>query len=124
MRRNPDDRTGEPPEGASTRATVAVADTGRGLVRVTGELDLATEKELTAELVQAVRDHGPDIVIDVSEVSFCDARGLAVLGRAAVAAEQAEGVATLRGAKPHLIRLLRITALDRRFPELLRGCEW
>jgi anti-sigma B factor antagonist len=55
-------------------------------------------------------------VLDLSELSFCDAGGLSAFVRLANRAEAMGGVVTLTGIRPLLARQLRITGLDRRFP--------
>jgi anti-sigma B factor antagonist len=57
---------------------------GRNLLRVTGELDLATVGHLCSRVAR-LREHGRghDVVLDLSGLEFCDSTGLrALLGEA------------------------------------------
>ncbi|WP_067793572.1 STAS domain-containing protein [Actinomadura formosensis] len=91
-------------EGGPTRAVV------------TGELDIATAAEFGVELARLIDERTPDVVLDVSALTFCDARGLAAIIAADELARSRGGAVTLTGARPQLARILRITGLDRRFP--------
>ena len=51
-------------------------------------------------------------------VTFCDASGLGVLARIARHARQAGRQLSLTSARPSLLKIMRITGLDRAFPEL------
>jgi anti-sigma B factor antagonist len=94
-----------------------VTDTLAGvpLLEVTGEVDLHTAPRLQAALeplLAAAGPHRPDLVVDLSAVTFLDSTGLGEL----VAAHK---VLVSRGARLHLIsgndrvgRLLAITGLD------------
>jgi anti-anti-sigma factor len=64
------------------RASIVVdAGCGESVVRVEGDLDLATAGELWAAVEQAVADGGR-LVFDLSRVTFIDSSGLGVLIRA------------------------------------------
>ncbi|GAA3726173.1 STAS domain-containing protein [Salinactinospora qingdaonensis] len=86
-------------------------------VHVTGELDLATADELADELIGVIERHGPDTVVDLSGVTFCDARGLAALVRVANHAENAGGRLVIASLSPCVARLLRLTGLAWRFTQ-------
>lgn len=98
----------------------AVAFNGAVLtVRLRGELDVATSDRFCDVLLDLMTEHrAPHLIIDVSELGFCDPYGLSALVRAANYAERSAGSITLAGARPLLVRLLRVTGLDRRFPAL------
>lgn len=98
-----------------TRVEAVVSPRGGGFASVAGELDLVTTDAVAAALIRAVEETGPDLAVDVSGVTFCDARGLAALVRAANRAERDGGALTVRGASPLLVRLLRATGLEHRF---------
>ncbi|WP_156725013.1 STAS domain-containing protein [Streptomyces apocyni] len=49
------------------------------VVRVSGEMDLATSPMLRARVHNAVADGRRDLVLDLSEVQFCDSSGVGVL---------------------------------------------
>jgi anti-anti-sigma factor len=79
-----------------------------------GELDIATA-EVAVSYVRDVIDHhrGP-VIVDLAALVFCDAHGLAALVRMAGYAEQNGCPFRLASPSPHLIRITRITGLDRR----------
>jgi anti-sigma B factor antagonist len=62
---------------------------GTTTVSLHGELDLASADAAKAALLAAIRQGGPPITIDVSELTFIDAAGI----RAIVAAQSAARVA-------------------------------
>ncbi|MER6004016.1 STAS domain-containing protein [Nonomuraea angiospora] len=86
------------------------------LVHLSGDIDIFTTARLRQRLLNTL-DYSTDLlVLDLSQVTFCDAGGLGVLigvqGRA-----RARGITlALTGVPPRVARLLRITGLDRRFP--------
>ncbi|GAA3442813.1 STAS domain-containing protein [Planomonospora venezuelensis] len=85
-------------------------------VHLSGEIDLHTRGALRERLLAVLRYSTSLLVLDLSEVSFCDACGLSVLvGIQRRAREQ--GVTLLLSApRPHMSRILRITGLDRSLP--------
>jgi len=91
---------------------------GYQIVSVAGELDIATAEQAYA-YISGVIDDGPTAVnVDVGGLTFCDASGLGVLARAARHARQAGRQLRLTSARPSLLKIMRITGLDRAFPEL------
>jgi anti-anti-sigma factor len=107
---HPDD----PHSTAQDRAlTVLLApDTVVTRVGLCGELDMATEPELLAT-VDRLRSAGPgSVVLDVTRLTFCDARGLAALAGLHDQLASAGMRLTVVGASPQLRRLLAITGLD------------
>ncbi|WP_127509368.1 STAS domain-containing protein [Actinoplanes solisilvae] len=81
---------------------------------VTGEIDLATVDDFRAAIAQAIKIEGTTrVLVDLSQVSFCDSSGIAALDRAyGEAAEQ--GIA-LRVTRPQqgVSRLLQIMGMHR-----------
>ena len=79
-----------------------------------GELDIATA-EAAVSYVKNVIDHrGAPVTVDLAALAFCDARGLAALLRMADYAEQAGCPFRLASPRPSLVKIMRITGLDRR----------
>ncbi|HEY7133688.1 MAG TPA: STAS domain-containing protein [Acidimicrobiia bacterium] len=90
---------------------VASAD-GETVVAVAGELDLATAP-LLAGVVDGLHDPGVDtVVLDVTDLEFCDSSGLAVLVRSHHAAEEHGVRIVLRSPPPAMRSLLEITRLQ------------
>ncbi len=86
------------------------------VVRVSGELDLATAPHLRERLAQAAGVFvPPNVVVDVEELAFCDSTGLSVFTTALTGAEAAGGRLTLTGIRGQLARVLKITGLDEKF---------
>jgi anti-sigma B factor antagonist len=85
-------------------------------IELCGELDALTSGQCGEFLLGLLDEHPPNVVIDVSELAFCDAGGLSAFVRLANRAEAMGGVVTLTGIRPLLARQLRVTGLDRRFP--------
>jgi anti-anti-sigma factor len=93
---------------------LTVLPVGDDVVRVSGELDIRTCEGLersTGELV----DLGRRVVLDLSELTFCDSTGLAVLVRLHKRAELAGGTLVLRSPVPRVLNLLTLTGLTRLF---------
>lgn len=95
--------------------TVASED-GRAVVRVCGEVDLATAPQLKRALDQALavsrRDaRGHPVVVEVSGVTFLDACGLGVLAGAAMRARRRGSALILRDASRRIMQVLEITRL-------------
>src|SRR3954447_25287477 len=78
------------------------------VVRVTGEIDLATAPRLEECLLQL---DGQPTALDFAAVTFMDATGISVLLRTQV---RKDGL-TLRAVKPAQMRLLEITGVADRF---------
>ena len=81
------------------------------LVRVAGELDISTSPDLQdalAELTDAPRR----VVVDLSDLEFCDSTGLAALLGAHKALSEAGGTLELRHPSKMVVGLVQITGLD------------
>jgi anti-anti-sigma factor len=78
---------------------------GRAFVRVSGEVDIASVSRLEEALDLS---DGP-LDLDCRQLDFIDAAGLGALVRAV----NSHGSVTLLNPSPTLVRLLKITELDR-----------
>ncbi|MEO3826425.1 STAS domain-containing protein [Actinomadura sp. B10D3] len=87
----------------------------RTVIAISGELDSTTTPFLRERLYAALRDSGAHVIIDLSDVTSCDASGLAVLVGAYHRAEAAGTTLTLARARPQPADLLRVTRLQRVF---------
>lgn len=85
----------------------------RVVLGVAGEVDLYTAPRLAAALNAALAANEPagEVVVDLGRVSFCDARGLAVLAGAHRQALRADKRLVLARPSRMLRRLLAITGL-------------
>ncbi|MFD0884195.1 STAS domain-containing protein [Streptosporangium algeriense] len=98
-------------------APLGVADPSRPtVVHLSGEIDIFTSVELRRRLMDTLRSSTSLLVIDLSQVSFCDAGGLAVLVGIQRRARPMGITLALSAPRPFMSRLLRITGLDRGLP--------
>jgi anti-anti-sigma factor len=80
-----------------------------------GELDIVSADAAVSYVRDLVdRCRGP-VVVDLKAVVFCDARGLGALLRMADYAARAGREFRLASPRPSLVKIMRITGLDRRF---------
>ena len=92
---------------------------GYQVVTVTGELDVATAEQAYAYISGVIDDQPEPVSVNLAGLTFCDASGLGVLAKAARHARQAGRQLKLTSARPSLLKIMRITGLDRAFPELV-----
>jgi len=92
---------------------------GNQVVSVTGELDIATAEQAYLYISDVIDAWPAPVSVDLSGLTFCDASGLGVLARTARHARQAGRQLRLTAARPSLLKIMRITGLDRAFPELV-----
>jgi anti-anti-sigma factor len=91
---------------------------GCPVVTVTGELDIATAEQAYAYLSEVIDTGSAPVTVDLAGLAFCDAAGLGVLARAARHARVAGRPVRLASARPSLLKIMRITGMDRAFAEL------
>jgi len=101
--------------GEQLELTHRVLPTGEAVVGIGGELDFGTA-EMAVRYVSRVIDchHGP-VIVDLTALGFCDAQGLSALVRMAGYAERAGRPFRLVSPGPSVVKIMRITGLDRRF---------
>lgn len=106
-----DDPQGPAPIELSHR----ICPAGEAVVDLGGDLDIVSA-ELAVNYVRDVIDcHRGPVVADLAALAFCDARGLAALLHMAAYAEQAGCPFRLASPSPSLVKIMRITGLDRKF---------
>ena len=81
------------------------------VVRVGGDLDVATAADLWSHLSALIEDGDVRIVIDCEGVTFLDSSGIAVLVRCFRAVTPAGGWVRLRRVSPRVLEVLTITSL-------------
>jgi anti-sigma B factor antagonist len=91
---------------------------GNQIISVTGELDVATAEQAYAYISDVIDTWPTPVSVDLSGLTFCDASGLGALARIARHARQAGRQLRLTAARPSLLKIMRITGLDRAYPEL------
>jgi anti-sigma B factor antagonist len=92
-----------------------VLPTGEAVVDIGGELDIATAEAAVRYVRQVIDRHHKLVIVDLTGLRFCDARGLNALLRMAGYAERAGCPFRLASPSPSLVKIMRITGLDRRF---------
>ena len=88
---------------------------GRTVVVCRGEVDLVSTAEFRTVIGEQIVEGRVHLVIDLSEVSFLDSSGLGALVAARRKARAFKGSLVLVATHPTVLRLLRVTALDRVF---------
>jgi anti-anti-sigma factor len=105
-------------EPAQLELSCRTGPNGYQIVSVAGELDIATAEQAYSYLSEVIDGRTAPVTVDLSGLTFCDASGLGVLARAARYARQKGRQLALASARPSLLKIMRITGLDRAFPEL------
>jgi anti-sigma B factor antagonist len=89
---------------------------GTEFVTLSGELDLATVARFRAGLAAAEANRPKRLVIDLSDLVFCDSIGMTEIARANVRAQDG-GYELLIRRGPHAVhRVFEITGMDRGLP--------
>ena len=88
---------------------------GWRVLRRAGEIDVATAPRLRDRLVQLVTEGPPQLVVDLSGVTFIDSMGLGALVSGLKRARAHDGDLRLAGATDHVAKVLAITRLDHAF---------
>ena len=95
---------------------VAVEDRdGWRVLVLAGEVDVGTAPRLRDRLVQLVTEGPPQVVVDLSGVTFIDSMGLGALVSGLKRARAHDGDLRLAGATDHVAKVLSITRLDQAF---------
>jgi anti-anti-sigma factor len=85
-------------------------------VAVTGELDIATAPRFTARLGELLRrGYPPELVINLSGLSFIDASGLRALTDLRARVEQQRSVLVLEDVPAQMRRVIQLIGPTRRF---------
>jgi anti-anti-sigma factor len=100
--------------------------TAVAVVSASGDIHLHTGPELQRRLVAALRAHN-EVMLDLSGVDFMDCSGLGALVHAQNQADRCGARLVLRGPGHRVLRLLKLTGLNRRWssnpdPDRLPPC--
>jgi anti-sigma B factor antagonist len=99
---------------AEFEVTVEQLEQGGTVVRVRGEVDMATCAELQAALDRAGR--GEPVIVDLTDCAFLDSSAIRVLLMSSAKAESTGGSASLVVPDARIRRVLEIAGLDTRLP--------
>ena len=88
---------------------------GYTIAAIGGDLDIASVPALREQLREVLGPHANRMVVDLSEVTFCDASGLAVLIGIRRRAGLHGGVLRLAAPAPPVTAVLRLAGLERHF---------
>jgi anti-sigma B factor antagonist len=88
---------------------------GVTIAELTGEVDIASVPALREQLLRLLRPGSSRLVIDLSNVSLCDASGLAALVGAGRRARLLGGFLRLAAVSPQVGRVLHLAGLLRSF---------
>lgn len=81
-----------------------------------GEIDVYTAPRLKEELVAAIDGGCANIIVDMEGVGFIDSSGLGVLVSAQRRARERDGVVRIVCSRENILKIFRITGLDKVFP--------
>lgn len=86
------------------------------IVRVTGEIDLFTAPKLREQLLTAAGEgEPPDLLVDLTQVTFMDSTGLGVLIGALRRSNERDGHMALACAQGPVLRVIELTRLNEVF---------
>jgi anti-sigma B factor antagonist len=108
----------ERPEQAQLELSCQTGADGYQIISVAGELDIATADQAYSYISEVIDERPAPVTVDLSGLTFCDASGLGALARVARHAREAGRQLMLTSARPSVLKIMRITGLDRVFPEL------
>ncbi len=86
-------------------------------ITVHGELDLATAPDLRTAIDDAIAERGAErIVVDLSDMTFCDSSGIRILLRAMRVSQLHQVDLTMVPAAPSVQRIFLLAGLDEALP--------
>ena len=105
----------DPDSTAPLELSHRICPTGEAVVDLDGELDILTAELAVGYVRDLVDRHRGPVTVNLTALTFCDAQGLTALVRMARHAEQNGCPFRLASPSPSLVKIMRITRLDRRF---------
>src|SRR6266480_880856 len=100
---------------ASMKLDHRICPTGEAVVDLGGDLDFLSADVAVNYVTDVIDRHRGPVTANLAALAFCDARGLAALVRMARYAEQKGCPFRLASPSRSLVKIMRITGLDRRF---------
>jgi anti-anti-sigma factor len=92
-----------------------ICPAGEAVVDLGGDLDMLSAEVAVSYIRDVIDRHPGPVMVNLAALDFCDARGLAALVRMAGYAEQKGRPFRLASPSQPLVKIMRITGLDRRF---------
>ncbi|TQN27519.1 SpoIIAA-like anti-anti-sigma regulatory factor [Haloactinospora alba] len=86
------------------------------IVKVEGDLDIATAGDLHEHVLSDVDTHGPWMILDLSELDFMDSSGLNVIINAYRAVTERGGSLALAAPNERVTKVVRLVGLHRQVP--------
>lgn len=86
------------------------------VLALTGEVDVYTAPKLKEKMVEAIEGGCARLVVNMDGVSFIDSSGLGVLVSALRRAREREGGVRIVCDRDNILKIFRITGLDKVFP--------
>ncbi len=102
-------------ESDSMQATVSDDRSDIAVLHLSGELDADTAAQLHATLADLLERPVPRIVVDVSDLKFCDSVGLSAFITSKQVISARGGWLSFAGANPFLMNLMETVGLSRYF---------
>ncbi|MFE9782187.1 STAS domain-containing protein [Streptomyces sp. NPDC005775] len=88
----------------------------RAVIALTGEFDIATAPLVRARALELIAGGHPDLIADLTGVTFCDSSGLGALVGIWRCTKEADGSLALATVPDRLGRLLSTTGMDTLLP--------
>ncbi len=85
---------------------------GQVVVRLHGELDMATSPALQQALIGAFGGDGTEVVVDLANLTFMDSTGIAVLLGAGRRADEVGQSLVVRAPRRPVLKAFRLTGVD------------
>lgn len=89
---------------------------GKAILGLRGEIDVYTAPRLKSGLIDMVNEGNYDIVVDLSGVDFIDSSGLGVLVGGLKRVKSHDGAISLVCSQENILKIFRITGLNKVFP--------
>lgn len=109
---------GMPENGEASEALRLTSDLAGDIVvvRVDGVLDATTREQFAGHLAETAAVHGPDMILDLSEVSFMDSRALGLIVHHWQGSVSSGGRFALVGVQYAKTKVMWVTGLAQRLP--------
>ncbi len=85
-------------------------------MRIDGEIDVYTAPRLKEALVAAIEGGCVNVIVDLDRVGFIDSSGLGVLVSGLRRARERDGAVRVVCTRDNILKIFRITGLDKVFP--------